>query len=145
MGGEFVWLGTALRLVFEYGGKWAGLGLVAYVALNKLLDRRDKERQEMMTQLTQQHAGLMVEIAAYRDLLASSIRTSEARTATAFDRLNDTIEKSTAALRTMGDHTGAMLERQRNHHEESEEHLSSIEATVDDMHQKLSEIKGGLH
>lgn len=143
--GDFYWVGSALRLVFEYGGKWAGLGLVAYVALNSLLNRRDKERQEMMVRISEQHTDLMREIAAHRTLLATAITAGEERTTTAFNRLNDTIKESTGVLQVLSDQTGTLLERQTNHHEESEEHLSSLEASVDDMHQKISEIKGGLH
>ena len=113
--------------------------------MNRLLDRRDKERQEMMVQLSTQHADLMREIAAHRTLLGSAITAGEERTTAAFNRLNDTIEKSTGVLTTLSDQTGTMLERQANHHEEAEEHLGSMEASLDEMHQKLSEIKGGLH
>ena len=136
-------IGTIARLMFEYGGKWAGLVFVAYYAFSKLLDRRDAERKEMMTAFATQNSALMEEQRAYRNMWEQQVNQAEVRNASAFNRLSLNLTESTRAMLAIEKRVEAGIAKQEAHSVETDRRLRDIKTDVDTIRDGVNRIEGG--
>ena len=130
--------GTA-ALVLGAIGVW-----LTWLAFNKLLDRRDTERQQIMAQANSQNNALLNEIKAHRELIEQSMKSGDGRSADAFDRLAASIEESAATMKSLGDQLTVSLERQGSHSDETRKRLDAVNASLDMVKGAVNRIEGGM-
>ena len=130
--------GTA-ALVLGAIGVW-----LTWLAFNKLLDRRDTERQQIMAQANSQNNALLNEIKAHRELIEQTMKSGDGRSADAFDRLAASIEESAATMKSLGDQLTVSLERQGAHSDETRKRLDAVNASLDMVKGAVNRIEGGM-